>query len=151
VHVALTAWHYTQVLCQYWFCKATHAYLAYLMLQRQLSHFNGCKVDHGDVKPFIFFELSSNIFLPITTRQGPLRKYSYSIVALLRICFLATGFVSLFVSREHIYRAVDQKLPKYIGPSRGRCIATALHATIYGAMYKMFKSLRNEFYYQFCH
>jgi hypothetical protein len=30
--------HYTQVLCQYRLWKADHAYLAYLMLQRQLTH-----------------------------------------------------------------------------------------------------------------
>jgi hypothetical protein len=34
--------HYKQVLCQYRLCKADHAYLTYLMLQRQLSHLNGC-------------------------------------------------------------------------------------------------------------
>jgi hypothetical protein len=36
--------HYIQVLCQYGFCKAYHAYLTYLMLQRHLSHFNGHKL-----------------------------------------------------------------------------------------------------------
>jgi hypothetical protein len=35
--------HYTLVLCQYRFCKVDHAYLTYLMLQRQLSHLNGRK------------------------------------------------------------------------------------------------------------
>jgi hypothetical protein len=33
--------HYTPVLCQYRLCRADHAYLTYLMLQRQLSHLNG--------------------------------------------------------------------------------------------------------------
>jgi hypothetical protein len=32
---------YIQVLCQYRFCRADHAYLTYLMLQRHLSHLNG--------------------------------------------------------------------------------------------------------------
>jgi hypothetical protein len=29
--------------------KADHAYLTYLMLQQQLSHLNGCKLDHHKV------------------------------------------------------------------------------------------------------
>jgi hypothetical protein len=41
--------HYIQVLCQYRFCKALHAYLTYLMLQRQLSHVNGRKLHHRQV------------------------------------------------------------------------------------------------------
>jgi hypothetical protein len=36
-----------QVLCQYRLCKEDHAYLTYLMLQRQLSHLNGRKLDHS--------------------------------------------------------------------------------------------------------
>jgi hypothetical protein len=28
------------------FCNGDHAYLTYLMLQRQLSHLNGRKLDH---------------------------------------------------------------------------------------------------------
>jgi hypothetical protein len=39
---------YTQFLCQYWLYRADHAYVTYLMLQRQLSHLNGRKLD-----PFI--------------------------------------------------------------------------------------------------
>jgi hypothetical protein len=38
--------HYTQFLCQYRLCRAYHAYLPYLMLQRQLNHLNGRKLDH---------------------------------------------------------------------------------------------------------
>jgi hypothetical protein len=56
VHFAHTAcyWnffllHYAQVLCQYRLYRADHAYLTYLMLQRQLSHFNGLKLDHRQV------------------------------------------------------------------------------------------------------
>jgi hypothetical protein len=30
-------------------CKADHAYLTYLMLQRQFSHFSGRKLDHRQV------------------------------------------------------------------------------------------------------
>jgi hypothetical protein len=41
--------HYIQVLCQSVLCKAGHAYLTYLMLQRQLSHLNGRKLDHRQV------------------------------------------------------------------------------------------------------
>jgi hypothetical protein len=40
---------YAQVLCQYRLCRAEHAYLTYLMLQRLISHFNGCKLDHLQV------------------------------------------------------------------------------------------------------
>jgi hypothetical protein len=35
-------------------CTADHAYCTYLMLQRQLSHLNGRKLDHRQVKPLIF-------------------------------------------------------------------------------------------------
>jgi hypothetical protein len=35
-----------QALCQSRLCKPDHAYLTYLVLQRQLSHLNGCKLDH---------------------------------------------------------------------------------------------------------
>jgi hypothetical protein len=41
--------HYTQVLCQSRLCKANHAYLTYLMLQRKLSHVNGRKLDRRQV------------------------------------------------------------------------------------------------------
>jgi hypothetical protein len=44
--------HCIQVLCQYRLCKAGHAYLTYLTLQWQLSHLNGCKVDHCQVKAY---------------------------------------------------------------------------------------------------
>jgi hypothetical protein len=37
--------HYTQVLCQYRLYRADHAYLTCRMLQRQLSHLNGRKLD----------------------------------------------------------------------------------------------------------
>jgi hypothetical protein len=53
--------HYTQVLCQRRLGGVDHAYLAYLMLQRQLSHLN-----------------SSSAFLCpfITPRHGPEEKRS---------------------------------------------------------------------------
>jgi hypothetical protein len=41
--------YYIQVFCQYSLCKADHAYLNYLILQRPLSHFNGRKLDHRQV------------------------------------------------------------------------------------------------------
>jgi hypothetical protein len=41
--------HYIQVLWQYSLYKPDHAYLAYLMLQRQLSHLKGRKLDHRQV------------------------------------------------------------------------------------------------------
>jgi hypothetical protein len=48
--------HYTQVLCQYRLCKADYAYLTYLMLQQQLSHLNGRKLDHIQVKASYIFQ-----------------------------------------------------------------------------------------------
>jgi hypothetical protein len=41
--------HYTQVLCQSRLYRADHAYLTYLMPQRQLCHLNGGKLDHPQV------------------------------------------------------------------------------------------------------
>jgi hypothetical protein len=41
--------HYTQVLCQYGLYIADHVWISYLLLQRQLSHLNGCKLDHLQV------------------------------------------------------------------------------------------------------
>jgi hypothetical protein len=38
-----------KVLCQSCFWKEHHAYLTYLMLQRQLSHLNGRKIHHRQV------------------------------------------------------------------------------------------------------
>jgi hypothetical protein len=43
-----------QVFCQSRLYKAQHAYLTYLMLQRQLNHLNGRKVDTAKFKPLIF-------------------------------------------------------------------------------------------------
>jgi hypothetical protein len=40
---------YVQVLCQSRLYRADHAYLTYLMLQWQLSHLNGHKLDHRQV------------------------------------------------------------------------------------------------------
>jgi hypothetical protein len=40
---------HTQVLSQYRLCKAADDYLGCLMLQRQLSHMNGRKLDHRQV------------------------------------------------------------------------------------------------------
>jgi hypothetical protein len=42
--------HYTQALCQYRLCRADRVYLTYFMLQRQLSHLNGRKLDHSQVQ-----------------------------------------------------------------------------------------------------
>jgi hypothetical protein len=41
--------HYIHVLCQPRLCKADHAYLTYLMLQRQRCHVNGRKTHHRQV------------------------------------------------------------------------------------------------------
>jgi hypothetical protein len=55
--------HYTQVLCQYRLCRADHAYLTYLMLQRQHSHFKVRKLDHRQVYAFNIFDIWLHIVL----------------------------------------------------------------------------------------
>jgi hypothetical protein len=40
---------YIQVLYQYRLCRPDHAYVTYLMLQRQLGHLNGRKLDYRQV------------------------------------------------------------------------------------------------------
>jgi hypothetical protein len=45
-----------------------------------------------------------------------------------------TAFLSMcscMLLRERVYRAADQKRLWYMSPSRGRCVATALHALIF--------------------
>jgi hypothetical protein len=61
VHFAHTAcyWkffllHYIQVLCQYRLCRAYHAYLTYLMLQRQLVTGTVVSLTTAKFKPLIF-------------------------------------------------------------------------------------------------
>jgi hypothetical protein len=46
--------HYIQVLCQYRLYKADHAYLTYLILQRQLSRLNRHELDTAMFKALIF-------------------------------------------------------------------------------------------------
>jgi hypothetical protein len=41
--------HYTQILCQYRLYRADHACIAYLILQRQLRHWNVRKLHHRQV------------------------------------------------------------------------------------------------------
>jgi hypothetical protein len=61
----------TQVLSQYRLCRAPHACLTYLMLQRQPSYLNGRKLDTTNFKHLIFsmsvFTLycTANIFVPM--------------------------------------------------------------------------------------
>jgi hypothetical protein len=67
----------------------------------------------GWVAPIVFL---------ITPRHGPRRNTQFPTVP------LSLGVDSLL--RERVCRAVAQKRPCYIRPPRGRCIATALRATI---------------------
>jgi hypothetical protein len=61
VHIAcywkFFLYHYIQILRQSILCREDHAYLAYLMLQRHLSHLNGRELDHRQVKAsyYIFY------------------------------------------------------------------------------------------------
>jgi hypothetical protein len=41
--------HFIEVLCQDKLCKTDHAYLTHIMLQRQLNHLNGRKLNHRQV------------------------------------------------------------------------------------------------------
>jgi hypothetical protein len=45
--------HSIKVLCQFRICKADHAYLTYLMLQRQLCHLNVTSLTTAKFKPLI--------------------------------------------------------------------------------------------------
>jgi hypothetical protein len=45
---------YVQVLCEPRLWKADHAYLTSLMLQRQLSHLKGRKLDRRQVQAFFY-------------------------------------------------------------------------------------------------
>jgi hypothetical protein len=62
--------HYRQVLSQYRLCRADNAYLTYLMLQRQLSHLNGRKIDQRQVQ-------ASNIFC-VWLHFFPYREHVHS-------------------------------------------------------------------------
>jgi hypothetical protein len=67
-------------------------------------------------------ELVDPIVFKITPRHGPRRNTPFPTVPLLlRVDSLL---------RESVYRAVAHKRPWYIGPFRGRCIATVLHDTV---------------------
>jgi hypothetical protein len=48
-HSKFVILYYIQVLYQSTLCKADHAYLTCLMLQRRLSHLNGRKLDNRQV------------------------------------------------------------------------------------------------------
>jgi hypothetical protein len=64
------------------------------------------------------------------------RKHSLSVaVPMLLSCLLL---------RERVYRKFGQKRPSYIRPSRGRCIATALHVTIYRPSHGLINHLFSE-------
>jgi predicted DNA-binding helix-hairpin-helix protein len=49
----------TQVLCQNRLYRADHAYLTYLMLQRELSQMNGLKLDHRQIDPYVASALTA--------------------------------------------------------------------------------------------
>jgi hypothetical protein len=75
---------FTQVLCQYRLCRADHSYLKYLVVQRQLSHVNGRKLEllydwrfrhissywriaPWDSRPAIIFQLNTCFHSPYIT------------------------------------------------------------------------------------
>jgi hypothetical protein len=76
--------------CQYRLCKADNAYLTYAVLQRQLTHLNGCKLDHRQIQAsYISWRVKSN-----WTRRH--RKHRYSVTAQLPpwdVAFMSVGGV----------------------------------------------------------
>jgi hypothetical protein len=73
--------HYIQVLCQYRLCKADHAYLTYLMLQRQFSHLNGRKLDHRQVS----FR-SLHVALGLTAQENTLSPTVLLLMLIYSLC-----------------------------------------------------------------
>jgi hypothetical protein len=78
VHVAYIAshrkfflLHYIQVLCQYRLCKPDHAYLTYLMLQRQLGHLNVRNLDQARLPHFLDNRLTDGGEVVSLTRRPP--------------------------------------------------------------------------------
>jgi hypothetical protein len=70
--------HYVEVLCQFSLCKAHHAYLTYLMLQRQLSHLTTVKF-----KPLIFSMYGLSSLPPYIASARTAYKIRTAIVPLL--------------------------------------------------------------------
>jgi hypothetical protein len=75
--------HYILILCQCRLCKAHHDYLTYLMLQRQLSHLIGRKLDpnvflisprHGSLFPIVLLLLHAYPLPQLYTLQYDEKK-----------------------------------------------------------------------------
>jgi hypothetical protein len=90
--------HYIQDLCQYRLCKVDHAYLTCLMLQRQRSHLNGCKLDHHQFKPLIFS--MSGFALSCTMNM-------FTLMILYDLCLSPTQFYYIIVYIENIESCVQ--------------------------------------------
>jgi hypothetical protein len=73
------------------------------------------------VKTSVFWDIMPCIPFKVNRRFGGTSKLNTALL-LLRSCLLLW---------KRVYIAVAQKWPWYIRPSRGRCIATVLYATIY--------------------
>jgi hypothetical protein len=79
---------YIQILCQYRLYRAHHAYLKYLMLQRQLSHLNSRKLDYRQIKPLILS--MSGFILSYTVNM-------FSLMILYDFCLLPAQFCYIIV------------------------------------------------------
>jgi hypothetical protein len=66
-----------QVLSQSRLCKADHAYRTYLMLQRQLSHLNCCKLGYRQVE--IYYIFMSGYVLCYTANMFIIMIYMFSV------------------------------------------------------------------------
>jgi hypothetical protein len=96
--------HYIQVLSQHRLCKAGHAYLTYLMLQRQLSNLNGRRLDHrqSESKSELLcdWRFNSNQFISATS---PLRLTTTNFILQLNTCSYSP-YVTSSLTRGWVYR-----------------------------------------------
>jgi hypothetical protein len=107
--------HYKQVLCQFRFLKADHGYFTYHVLQRQLSHLNGRKLDHRQV---LFY--MSGFALPYTTNM-------FILIILYGFCLLPAQLCYIIVHIRKVESRVqiaDGRELCFVGAAilRGRCL-----------------------------
>jgi hypothetical protein len=111
---------FVKVLCQYRLCKPDHAYLAYLMLQRQLSHLNGRKLDRRQVKPLTF--LISGVALFYTANM-------FILVILYDFCLLPAQFSYIIIYTwkvESRVQIADRCAPRIISNGGENLVVQAL-------------------------
>jgi hypothetical protein len=96
--------HYIQVVCQYRLCKADHAYLTYLMVQRQLSYLNNRKLDHQQVwASYILTDLPPSCSLYSLSMDHTENTVSYSSSAAACISIATDTFFKPLPSIGHLF------------------------------------------------